>query len=261
MRTLFSLWSTSVLVAPLLAQAPPPRPKPPVLEPGEGLAVGASGGDLEAFGEARSESPMGGLAELPWLRLEGSEWSSRMLTFKCTGAWSGQHCWSPKGHGRVDVAKATHESCHLAYLSWARFSAGLWKETYGPAGARTRLEEVFRPFLGDRLPRGEELPEITPAWVGDGDLLRTSPEAFARWLLDLDQDQLLEFLRRSLMANPLAMEGWWFAACHGTGESASLCTWAVASDGRGLAVLRLPKGRPKAEAIARLKALMAAPAK
>lgn len=247
--------------AGLWGQAPP-KPPGPSLEPGEGFAFAEVGGKVQSFGEGKKEAPMGSLAKLVWLRLEGVYWGSQLLTFKCTGAMDGYTCWNKQGHGRVDVPKATQESCNLAYLAWARLSAQDWKATYGEGAARTRLEGAFAPFLGNRMPAGDGLPAFTPAWVGDGDLLRTTPEAFATWMLDPMNEELLDIARRNLL--PFwKTEGWWFKT--GTapvpGEPGATSAWAAGSDGHHVAVLHLPRGKGKAEGLARMKAILGLPPK
>lgn len=238
----------------------------PQLQPGEGLAVAGPEGPPQLFGEAQKEAPMGSLAKLVWLRLEGEDWAAQDLTFKCTGRLGPDACWLPKGHGKVDLAKATQESCNLAYLSWARMSAERWKKYLGEGAGRARLEETFRPFLGQRLPPGDKLPEITPVWIGDGELLRTSPEAMLRWLQDPSQDQLLSQCRRLLLgrfAEQFQEDAWWMKT--GTGpvpsDPSATSAWVVGSDGRTIAVLHLPRGRGKAEGLARFRTLLGIPSK
>jgi hypothetical protein len=112
------------------------------------------------------------------------------------------------------------------------------------------------------MPPGEGVPELTLAWVGDGDLLRTTPEAFARWLAEPDQESLLGIAQRNLM-NFFRTEGWWFKT--GTapvpGELGATSAWVAGSDGTHIAVLHLPRGKGKAEGIARMKAILGLPAK
>lgn len=245
------------------AQAPAtPTPKGPVLESGEGFAVGLSDGSVQVFGEGRREGPMGSLAELVWMDLEESEWESRMLLFKCTGKIKDELCGPPKGHGRVDLAKALQVDCHHAFQAWVQLSGALWKEAYGTGAARVRLVEAFGPFLGKRLPQGNDLPELTAAWIGQGDLLRTSPEAFARWLADPAQESLLDKARRNLN-HFFSDSSWWFQT--GTapvlGDPATTTTWVAGGDGARVFVLSLPPGKNRIEALARLKAILGLPKK
>jgi hypothetical protein len=238
----------------------------PQLQPGEGLAVAGPDGVVQLFGEARKEGPMGSIAKLVWLRLEGDDWASQDLVYKCTGQMGPYHCWQPKGHGKVDLAKATQESCNLAYLAWAQMSVDRWKREIGEGAGRARFEETFGPFLGDRLPPGDTLPAMTPEWVGDGTLLRTSPEAMLKWLLDPSQELLLHRCRRLLLSaftEQFKDRAWWMK----TGTAAVLsdpsatAAWVVGSNGPVIAVLHLPRGRGKAEGLARFQAVMGLPGK
>jgi hypothetical protein len=88
------------------------------LKPGEGLAIATLAGDLQVRGEAQRVGPLGDLACLPWLRLEGFVWSSARLSFSCKGSAAGQACSQPKGHGRVDPRQAFERNCRLALLAW-----------------------------------------------------------------------------------------------------------------------------------------------
>jgi hypothetical protein len=250
----------SLLPAALLAQAPE-APKGPVLEPGEGLAIG-QGERTACFGEAEREFPMGSLAKLVWLRAEGQEWAAVDARFKCTGDLNGIPCWKKEGHGKVDLAKALQESCNLAFLTWARWSMQRWTQESGEGSARSRLEEAFRPFLGNRMPAGDSLPVLDQAWIGDGQLLRTSPKAMLAWMMDPVNyglsEQAMRYLRPvgGLLSRP--GESWWMKT--GTapvpGEPGATSAWVAGSDGERYAVLHLPRGRGKAEGLARFKALM-----
>lgn len=264
MRLLNHLCLGLLLTVPGLAQ-PAPAFAPQLL-PGEGLAVAGPEGVLQLFGEAKKEAPMGSLAKLVWLRLEGQEWLAQEVVFRCTGQAGSTSCWLPKGHGKVDLAKATRESCNLAYLAWARLSVERWKKYLGEGAGRARFEEGFGPFLGNRLPPGDTIPEVTPEWVGDGELLRTSPEAMLQWLLDPSQYQLQSLCRRLLLsafAEQFKPEAWWMKT--GTApvpsDPSATSAWVVGSDGRTIAVLHLPRGRGKAEGLARFQALMGIPVK
>lgn len=238
----------------------------PQLLPGEGLAVVDPDRTVHLYGEATKEAPMGSLAKLAWLRLEGDEWAALDPSFKCTGQMGPHHCWLATGHGKVNLAKATQESCNLAYLAWALEAADRWKRHYGEGAARARLEEVFRPFLGNRLPPGDNLPEMTPAWVGDGELLRTSPAAMLEWLMDPSQDVMLVQVKRLLLGFltvEFKTDPWWMKT--GTApvlsDPEATSAWVVGSNGRIIAVLHLPRGRGKAEGLARFRTLMGLPPK
>jgi len=175
------------LVAAILnGQNPGPAPalkaaaQAPILRPGEGFAITLGDEVVRAYGEAAKEAPMGSLAKLVWMKMEGSEWASRGVQFKCTGSAGPFVCWNHEGHGRVNLGKALSESCNLAFLFWIQDAQGRWKQDYGEGAARARMEEVFAPFLGRRLPLGDGLPPLTAAWVGDGDPPRTTPERCCR---------------------------------------------------------------------------------
>lgn len=213
---------------------------------------------------------MGSLANLLWLRLEGEEWAARGVSFKCKGVMNSHRCWNPKGHGKVDLAKATMESCNLAYFSWSLEAAARWKQDYGDGAARYRLEQVFNPFLGPRLKAGDALPVLGPEWIGQGDLLRTTPLALATWLASPDQEQLLSLCKRLLSG---AFDGWitkgeewWFIAATTPtatkpGNPSQAFDWVVGSNGERSVALHLPKGRSKEEALARMKEILLLPKK
>jgi hypothetical protein len=243
------------------APAAPAAEFVPQLLPGEGLAVATPDGEVRLFGEAKKETPMGSLAKLAWLRLEGEDWLAMDVSYRCSGHDGTDKCWLAQGHGKVNLAKATQDSCNLAYLSWARAAAERWKKDIGEDAARVRLEDVFNPFLGNRLAPGEKVPSFTLAWVGDGDLLRTSPEAMARWLADPGQEQLLSMCQRLLLGffgtfKPTT--SWWMktgTACVPSDPSIT-SAWVAGSNGQVIAVLHLPKGRGKVEGLARFRAVM-----
>jgi hypothetical protein len=265
------MWTIKPLLlvfACALAAAPPPASKTPVapLLPGESLAIAGPDGIVHLFGpDASRESSMGGLAKLVWIKLEGMEWASMDVRFHCTGTWEGYPCWKPKGHGKVDLAGALQESCNLAFLAWGRASVAYWKRDYGEGAGRARLEDAFGPFLGGRMPPGDDLPEITPAWVGDGDLLRTSPEAMLNWLLDPAQDETLRRTKRLLMSFKdynYKDFVWWIQTSTAPvpGEPGTTTAWAAGSNGEITAVLHLPKGRGMGDGLARFRAIMMVPA-
>src|SRR5512133_1967338 len=105
------MWRTRLLVCffgltlPVLAQCPTPSHKVemPMVLPGEGMAIAGKDGVIHSYGEATRETPMGSLAKLLWMRLEGDEWATLGVEFKCTGEWNGHRCWLAKGHGRLDL--------------------------------------------------------------------------------------------------------------------------------------------------------------
>jgi len=256
-RTLSGLLATAMLAA-APPKAPPPRP---LLLPGESLAL--AGPDLEVYryGDAAVEGPMGAFSQLLWAKLEGAAWESGGPSFKCSGAMGPYRCTAPKGHGRVDLAKALREDCRLAFLGWARMSAQRWVEDYGDGAARARMLDVFQPFLARRLPEAEGVPDLDPVWFGEGDLLRTSPEALLRWLADPAQEEAVRLYRRlllSFMDETFKENAWWFmsTAPAVARDSATTQAWAVGGNGLVLAVLRLPPGTTRQEALTRFKAVM-----
>ena len=251
----------------VLAQAPAPANpgwRAPSLKPGEGFAVTTIAGEVHTYGETQKEAPMGGLAMLVWMRLEGAEWTTMSVQFKCTGVGGPFTCWNRKGHGKVDLGKALKEDCNLAFLYWITGSQIRWRDDYGEAAARTHLEEVFAPFLGRRLPPGDTLPPLTAAWVGDGDLLRTSPEAFLRWLMEPEQAGVLNFGKRYLAGhwvdfkNLMGKEDWWFktGTAQVPGDPSATSAWVVGGLGESLVVLHLPHGRGEQEGMARIREIL-----
>ena len=104
----------------LLAAQPAPEAGPgpavvaasqaPVLRPGEGFAITLGDGGVRAFGEARREAPMGSLAKLVWMRLEGSDWASRGVRYKCTGKAGSFTCWKHQPLPRNELSWNPHSS-------------------------------------------------------------------------------------------------------------------------------------------------------
>lgn len=258
-RTSLSLLLGGLLGLTLRAQESLALPPRVPLEPGEGLALGPFRDGDKRHGEADREHPMGSLAKLVWLRVEGPEWAARDLRFTCKGTWEGVPCWKREGHGRVDLAKALQESCNLAFLAWARMSVQRWAQESGEGSVPVRLEEAFRPFLGNRMPVMEGLPVLGREWVGDGTLLRTSPAAMLAWMEDPGQEGLHQVCLRylgSILQDPIG--SWWVKT--GTapviGEPGATSAWVVGGNGLGFAVIHLPRGRGKAEGVARFRAVM-----
>jgi len=269
-----SRWLRGLLLAgcwallPLGAQPAPAQPEGvvpvPVLKPGEGLAMTLEGGEVQAFGEARAESPMGGLAKLVWLRVEGSAWSAGAVKFRCPGAPGSLACGTPPGHGSVTLARALEEDCDLAFLGWIAEARVRWLQDYGPEVAWYRVSEVFEPFLGRRLPADAALPVFAAPWVGDGELLRTSPEAFLRWLLLPENSEVAAFGRRILAGYWVEMnalfgkENWWFktASARVPGAPAATGAWVAGGRGSTLVVFRAPRGTSRAAALVRLREIL-----
>jgi hypothetical protein len=260
LRPLFlALFSALVLAA----QSAAPNPPAP-LQPGEGLAVATAGGEVFCYGDSAREYPLGGLAEFPWLRLEGQEWGAMALGYKCTGSQDGHPCDLPKGHGKVDLAKAFQGNCSLAFLAWGRAMVPMWVRDLGEGAARFQLEEAFSPFLGNRMPPGDGLPPITPAWVGEGDFLRASTEGMLRWLIDPAQDTTLRLAKRLVLSfRDFTIKGkdWWVVtATAPTAADPAACTsWAVGSNGQIVGVLHLPQGTGRAASLARFQAIFKVP--
>lgn len=217
-----------------------------------------------SFGEARSVSAMGGLAKLVWLRLEGAAWSTGSVRFRCAGAPGSLACGAAPGHGTVTLAKALEEDCDSAFLAWLGEARTHWLQDYGSEVARYRLLEVFEPFLGRRLPVEQGLPVLTTAWVGDGELLRTSPEAFLRWLLQPENAEVAGFGRRTLAGYwvdvnvLLGRENWWFKTtlARVPGDPAGTRAWVAGGRGSTLVVFRAAQGTSRIEALARLRVLL-----
>lgn len=232
----------------------------PSLKPGEGLALATFEGIQQVHGEARTEGPLGDLICLPWLRLEGYAWSSGKLSFNCKGKAGEYACTVPKGHGRVDLAQAFERNCRLALLGWIKYSAAGWEKLEGPVLARMKLQEIFQPFLGGRLPKGEALPALGMEWAGEGDLLRASPESLARWLADPSQEPSDSMFRRygaGFFEGDIGnYGGWTYLGRAGSGVGA--CTW-IASGQRGrAAVLRMAGTPAREEALKRFRDLLRA---
>ena len=255
-----SLAATLLLVAQPAAETA----VAPVLKPGEGFAITLGDGEVRTYGEAKQEAPMGSLSKLVWMRLEGAEWTGKGVSFKCAGKAGAFACWKLDGHGRLDVGKALQADCDLAFLFWIADAQTNWKKEYGEAAARYRMEEIFAPFLGRRLPLGEALPPLTAAWVGQGDLLRTSPEAFLLWLMEPQQSEVVTFGKRFLAGQWVEMkelfgkEGWWFKTATATvpGEPAATSAWVAGGNGSTIVVLHLPRGRGQEEGLTRIREIL-----
>ncbi len=250
------------LVPVLLAAAPPRRPPVlPPLMPGESLVLAGPDREVYHFGDTASESPMGGLAHLLWVRLEGDAWASGGLEFKCTGKAGPFLCAGGKAHGRVDLPSALQAGCNLAFMGWARMSAERWMDTYGEGAARARMVDVFGPFLGKRMPDGEGLPPLSMAWFGEGDLLRTSPADLLKWLQDPGQEEVVRLYRRLMLSfydESFKDNAWWVdaATTPAVGDPNATQAWAVGGNSLVLAVLRLPPGSTRAQALARFRTVM-----
>jgi hypothetical protein len=229
--------------------------------PGEGLAMAGPTGAIQLFGEATRETPMGSLAKLLWMRLQGAEWAALAVEFECKGKWNGHHCWLAKGHGHLDLGTALRESCNLAFLAWAQMSAERWRHDDGEGVSRSRLDAVFAPFYGSRLKAGDSLPPFGLEWIGDGDLLRASPAAMLKWMLDPNQGEAMNQCRRHLQGSVgtvIPDPSWW--AKTGTapvqGFPGETCAWVAGGNGHITCVLRLPRGKGRSDGLARFRTLM-----
>jgi hypothetical protein len=229
--------------------------EPPALRPGEGLAFASLGGKTEGRGEAASQGPLGDLSGLLWLRLEGFDWSSRRVAYKCSGREGDLVCTLAKGHGRVDLGKAFERNCRLAFVSWIRQSAVLWSRLEGDAAARIKLEEVFGAFTGPRFPKGDQLPAWGLDWVGEGDLFRASPVSLATWLADTSQDAVSGLFKRygsGFFEGDVGDDRGWAYVGH-AGAGSAVWTWVAAGQSGHVAVMRIPGTLDRAAALLRFR--------
>lgn len=237
-------------------------PAPGPLLPGEGLVICAGDAPPKAYGAVDRPSPMGALARLPWLSLLGTEWGSEEVRFRCTGGDTPFPCGGPKGHGRVDLGGALRKGCDRAFMAWIEASMDDWRHDLGGSVARMQVLEVFEPFVGRRLAPGDDLPALTPAWIGRGELLQTSPAGLARWLQDPRQMELLASLQRFGSGYfvdikvLLGREGWWILPATAPDGGSGTRAWVLAGRGDLVVILRLPAGRGEAEGVARLRAIL-----
>ena len=238
-----------------LAAADAPNPAGPKLNPGEALVVSDADGKLAAYGDGKAEHPLGGLAQIAWLRMAGAEWTSLEVYYVCTDP----ACQPPKGHGKVDLKKAFHEDCDAAFLYWANWVREDWVRIEGEGLTRMKTSEAFAPFLGDRFKAEGPMPQFGPEWIGRGDLLRTSPATFMAWLMDAQNSEVRSRMREMLggfFHGLMDRKTWWFKPA-----PSSSGTWVLGSDGRTMALLYLPVPETSSTAIDRLKVLMGLPVK
>ena len=232
------------------------------LLPGEGLVLYAGEATPMALGEVKTVTPMGELARVLWLKLLGDDWSIQDLRYQCSGGDTPFPCGGPKGHGKVDLEGAFRKGCDRAFLAWSQYSMAQWRQEEGGSVARLQLLDTFAPFLGNRLPPGNDLPPITPPWIGRGELLQTSPADLAAWLEDPLQMELLTTLPRFCSGYfvdvkvLLGKEGWWILPATAPAPGGGTRAWVLAGRGDVLVVLRLPAGRGEVEGLARLKAIL-----
>ena len=219
----------------------------PQLKPGEAFVVLDANGKLQAWGDAKTPHPLGQMAKLVWIQMCGEDWASMDVYWDCRNPT----CQPPKGHGRVNLAKAFQVDCDDAFLYWANWERKDWVDQEGDGVARMQLMNVFGPFLGDRVPKEGPLPDITPEWMGRGDLLQASPEAFLGWLGTPENATALRMPREFLkgfFAVALDSRKWWFkpGVC-------SQGTWVLAGDGQSAALLFMTMPQTPKEAVARIQ--------
>lgn len=238
----------------------------PVLSPGEGLAVVGQDGKVSEWGDANNLSPMGSLAKVLWLHLEAEEWESSSVEYRCRGELQGVKC--TKSHGRVDLAKSFKEDCNVAFYLWVNISRERWKKDFGDGGARLRLNNVFGPFLGNRLPRQPDLPErFGTEWFADGQLLQAAPAQLAHWLAAPNQEKLQRTIRKYMLGFTDFAFGrnakWWIKVAEaptlqkeGQDGDTQKQVWVLGGNDSTTAILRLPPGVTPKDAQARFKTLL-----
>ena len=236
-----------ILFAALAAVAPAQAPQ---LKPGEALVVQDADGKLQAWGDVKTERPLGEMAKLVWLKMAGADWAAVDVYWDCKNP----ACQPPKGHGHVNLAKAFREDCDDAFLYWANWERREWVEQEGEGVARMQLMETFGPFVGDRVPKEGPLPDFTPEWMGRGDLLQAPPGLFLAWLGAPENHQLLAMSRdylKGFFASALDSRKWWFkpGVC-------SQGTWVLAGDGQSAALLFIAMPQTPKEAVARMQAAL-----
>ncbi|MDR1840615.1 MAG: hypothetical protein LBQ86_01655 [Holophagales bacterium] len=245
----------------------------PDTRPGEGLAVISQVGEVKTWGEVDAFSPLGNLAKILWLRLESDEWNALGLRNKCKGELNGIRCSNPKGHGRVDLPKSFREDCNVSFSLWVNLSRERLKKDLGDGGARLRLNEIFGPFLGDRLPKAPLLPpKFGTEWFADGRLLQASPAQLAQWLAKPAQERLLRACRNYMLGfMDFAFDNndkWWVKTAEAptveipaTMETSTLGdgqkqVWVMGGNSTTIAILRLPPGVTPKDAQTRFRALL-----
>ena len=160
------------------------------------------------------------------------------------------HCWQPKGHGRVDLAKALQASCNLAFLAWATHRPSGGSGTTAKARPGPGCWTPFGPFLGRRMPDAEGIRNWTwPGWA-KGTCCAPAPKALLRWLIGPRPGRVPALYRRLLLSfydETLQENAWWVR------RGARPCpaarrhpAWAVGGNGPVIAVLRLPAGHTRA---------------
>lgn len=227
----------------------------PQLKPGEGFLTLDGDNKVHAWGDVKTERPLGEMAKLVWLKMAGADWASLDVYWDCRNP----ACQPPKGHGKVNLKKAFREDCDDAFLYWANWERKDWVEQQGEGITRMQLMTVFGPFVGNRLPKDGPLPEFTPEWMGRGDLLQASPEAFMAWIADPGTHGVLTQAREFLtgfFTVTFDRKKWWFkpGVC-------SQGTWVLAGNGSSHALLFIPMPETSKDAIERMKAVLGIGAK
>lgn len=244
-----SLRAAAILLVTLLAAAPIRAQTPPI-KPGEAFLTLDGDGKMHGWGDVKTERPLGEMAKLVWLKMAGADWASLDVYWDCRNP----ACQPPKGHGKVDLKKAFREDCDDAFLFWANWERKDWVEQQGEGITRMQLVSTFGPFLGNRLPKDGPLPEFTPEWMGRGNLLQSSPEAFMAWLADSSSQGVLTQCREFLtgfFTVTFDTRKWWFkpGVC-------SQGTWVLAGDGKSQALLFIPMPETSKDAVQRMKEVL-----
>ena len=245
LQTAGFLLASFVAAAPASAQAPQ-------LKPGEAFLTLDAEGKLHGWGDTKTPRPLGEMAKFAWLKIAGADWASLDVYWDCKNP----ACLPPKGHGRVDLKKAFREDCDDAFLFWANWERKDWVEHQGEEITRMQLVTTFAPFLGNRLPKEGPLPEFTPEWIGRGDLLQATPEAFLAWIGTPENQGVLTMSRQFLagfFAVTFDTKKWWFkpGVC-------SQGTWVLAGDGQSEALLFISMPELAKDAVQRMKEIMGA---
>ena len=131
----------------------------------------------------------------------------------------------------------------------------------GDAPARLRLEEVFGPFAGPRMPKGEGLPAFGPEWVGEGGLLRASPASLAAWLADPSQDAVSGMFKRygsGFFEGDVGEDRGW-AYVGQAREGGGAWTWVAGGQAGHAAVMRIPGALDRVAALRRFREAAGAP--
>lgn len=234
---------STLLAFPALGQTPQ-------LKPGEAFLTLDADGKPKTWGDVKTPHPLGQMAELVWLKSAGADWAGLDVYWDCKNPG----CQPPKGHGRVDLRKAFRLDCMDAFLYWANWERKEWVEQQGEGVTRMQVMADFGPFLGDRVPKEGPLPEFTPDWLGNGNLLQASPEQFITWAAMPENQGVLTMCREFLsgfFAVTFDSRKWWFKPAVG-----SQGTWVLAGDGQSVALLFISMPETPKDAVQRMKEIM-----